>query len=562
MLGSCAGRFMSRKYCMMTPSKTFVREATGLVREASWFDVFMYNEAGMSYAGAMLLASMFAFIFVGGDFFAEWLLTTLFGALIGLTYYLLSVTMPRTGADYIYTSRILHPAVGLVAAGFVGWLAALVNIGYGASAWTLQAVVPFLSVISLTTNNPGLASLAAAISSPMTAFVIAVITMGIWGLIIAVTGLRRYMLIQNILIVISIISLFVMIGVTLTTSHSEFVASFDAVSKGYGTSYSDVISKATQAGWTPTPRTLTQALLIVPNMASAAWWGSQSAAFAGEIKRIRRSQLIGIVGAIVVMTTLFFVAYVSLTEMVGYEFGNAMAWFGFNNPGAVSIPVVLPYPTVFYYCLAAKNIVLMTIIALGGVFPMMMFVPWGILIFSRYLFAMSFDRVLPESVSRMNERFHSPVNAVLIATAFAIVLMVLEQYFSSFPSAALWVYYVGVVANVLLQPAAFMSALSLALLPYVRKQLYEQAFPFKQKIAGIPIATWSGVITMGIVAYFVDVWFLQPPWSQLEYGGFPELAYLAVAFGIIMVFVYFLVKAYRMRHGIDLSLAFKEIPPE
>jgi APA family basic amino acid/polyamine antiporter len=547
---------------MMSSSKTFVREATGLVREASWFDVFMYNEAGMSYAGAMLLASMFAFIFVGGDFLIEWLLTTICGVFIGLTYYLLSVTMPRAGADYIYTSRILHPAIGVVAAGFVGWLAALVNIGYGASAWTLQAVVPFLSVMSLTTNNPGLGSLATGLSAPMTAFVIAVITMAVWGLIIAVSGLRRYMLIQNILIVISILALFVMIGVTLTTSHSDFVASFDSIAKGYGTSYSDVIAKATQAGWTPTPRNLTQALLIVPNMASAAWWGSQSAAFAGEIKRIRRSQLIGIVGAIVVMTTLFFVAYVSIAEMVGYDFGNAMAWFGFNNPSVITIPVLLPYPTVFYYCLAAKNIILMTIIALGGVVTMMMFVPWGILIFSRYLFAMSFDRVLPESVSRVNERFHSPVNSVLIATVFSIILMILEQYFSSFPSAALWVYYVGVIANVLLQPAAFMSALSLALLPYVRKQLYEQAFPFKQKIAGIPVATWSGVITMVIVACFVDVWFLQPPWSQLEYGGFPELAYLAVAFGIIMIFVYFIIKAYRIRQGVDLSLAFKEIPPE
>jgi basic amino acid/polyamine antiporter, APA family len=547
----------------MTSSKhAFVREATGLVREASWFDVFMYNEAGMSYAGAMLLASMFAFIFIGGDFLTEWLLTVVFGALIGLTYYLLSATMPRTGADYIYDSRILHPAAGLVAAGFVGWLAALVNIGYGASAWSLQALVPFLSVMSYTTGNPALAGLAAAVSSPVTAFVIAVITTAIWGLIIGVGGLRRYLLIQNILIVITLVATAAMIGVTLTTPHTEFVAAFDAVAKGYGTSYSGIIAQATQAGWTPAPRTLAASLLIVPNMMSAAWWGSQSACFAGEIKNVRRSQLIGVVGAIVVMTTVFFVAYASLTAMVGYDFASATAWFGFNNPSAISVPVLLPYPTVFYYCLAAKNIVLMTLIALGGILPMMLFVPWGILIFSRYMFAMSFDRIMPESVSRINERFHSPMNSVIIATVLSIIVMALEQYLSSFPSAALWVYYVGVIANVLLQPAAFISALALALLPYVRKQLYEQAFPFKRKIAGIPVATWSGLITMGILIYSLDVWFLQPPWSLLEYGGFPELAYLAVAFGIIMIFVYFVVKAYRMRQGVDLSLAFKEIPPE
>jgi APA family basic amino acid/polyamine antiporter len=554
---------MSRKYCMMTPSKTFVREATGLVREAGWFDVFMYNEAGMGFAGSMIMTSMFAIIYLGGDFFTAWWASTILGIFIGLTYYLLSVTMPRAGADYIYTSRILHPAIGLVAAGFMGWLAALINIGYGATGWILYSLVPFLSVISFTTNNPGLADLALAASSPAIAFVIAVITIGIWGMIIGVGGLRRYLLIQNILIVITLVSTAVMMGITLTTPNSQFVAAFDSVAKSYGTSYTDVISKATQAGWTPVPTTAAQTFFLVPMILTGSWWATQSAAFAGEIKRIQRSQLIGVVIAIFVMTTIFFVAYSSLTAMVGYNFANAMAWFGFNNPSAITIPVLLPYPTVFYYGLAAKNIVLVTIIALGGgIIPMMMFIPWGIMIFSRYMFAMSFDRVLPESVSRVNERFHSPMNSVIIATVLSMVIMGLEQYFSSFPSAASWIYYVGLLANALLQVAAFISALALALLPYVRKQLYEQAFPFKQKIAGVPVATWSGIITMAILVYTLDVWFLQPPYSQLIYGGFPQIAYLAVAFGILFLLVYVAVKAYRIRQGIDLSLAFKEIPPE
>ena len=131
--------------------------------------------------------------------------------------------------------------------------------------------------MSFTTGNPALASLAVAVSSPVTAFVIAVITTTIWGLIIGVGGLRRYLLIQNILIVITLVATAAMIGVTLTTPHTEFVAAFDAVAKGYGTSYSDIIAKATQAGWTPAPRTLSQAVLIVPMILSASWWATQSA---------------------------------------------------------------------------------------------------------------------------------------------------------------------------------------------------------------------------------------------------------------------------------------------
>ena len=59
-------------FCAMTPKQVFVREATGLVREASWFDVFMYNEVGMSFAGSMIMTSMFAIIILGGDFFTAW----------------------------------------------------------------------------------------------------------------------------------------------------------------------------------------------------------------------------------------------------------------------------------------------------------------------------------------------------------------------------------------------------------------------------------------------------------------------------------------------------------
>jgi len=556
-----AGVFVS-EYCAMSPKKVFLREATGLVRQASWFDVFMYNEAGMSFGSVMIFSFAIGQISMGGDFFTEWWASAILGVFIGLTYYLLSVTMPRTGADYIYASRILHPSVGLIAAGFVGWMAALANIGYGASAWILYGFVPFLSVISLTTNNPALANLAVAVNSVQITFVIAAITTGIWGFIIAVVGLRKYLVIQNILVVICLMSTAVMIFVSVTTPHLEFVTAFDAVAKGYGTSYADILAKATQAGWTPAPTTPIQALFVVPMVLAGSWWATQSAVFSGEIKNIRKSQLIGMLVSILLMTTVFFVAIVSLTAMVGYNFANAMAYFGLNNPSAISIPVLLPYPAAFYYGLATNNIVLTGIIAVGGIISFMIWIPWGIMIFSRYLFAMSFDRILPEAVSKISDRFHSPLNSVLMATVLSIVVMGLEQYLTSFPSASVWVYYVGISANLLLQIAAFISALALASLPYLRKELYEQAFPFKRRIAGIPVATWSGLITLGILMYTLDVWFLQPPWSLLIYGGFPELVYLCVAFGIILVFTYIGVKAYRTRQGIDLSLIFKEIPPE
>ena len=66
---------------------------------------------------------------------------------------------------------------------------------------------------------------------------------------------------------------------------------------------------------------------------------------------------------------------------------------------------------------------------------------------------------------------------------------------------------------------------------------------------------------MGILVYSLGVWFL-PPYSLIPFGGFPQIAYLCVAFGIILIFVYFGVNAYRKHQGIELALVFKQIPPE
>src|SRR5437879_5192323 len=110
-------------------AKPFVREATGLVKAASAFDVFMYNQAGMAIVGNGISFAVLGFIYLGGDLFTMWWVSLVLTVLLMLTYYLLSVAMPRAGADYVYHSRLLHPALGFIAAGFTGWLAALINIG-------------------------------------------------------------------------------------------------------------------------------------------------------------------------------------------------------------------------------------------------------------------------------------------------------------------------------------------------------------------------------------------------------------------------------------------------
>jgi amino acid transporter len=538
----------------------YVREATGLVKEASWFDVFMYNQASMLAAAAPIWGVGF-YIYLGGDFFTMWWLSIVLSVFLVLTYYLLSCAMPRAGSDYTYDSRILHPAIGFVVAGLMGFGQALLNVVYSAVGWVSTGIAPVLLYASFATNNPSLADLAVAISSPLFYFLLATITIVGFGFILVVGGFKRFLLFENIVMVISLIGMIAMFLVCLTTPHSEFVSMFDTVAKNYGTSYSDILAKSAASGWSSPPATPVQTLMILPGIMSFTWFGMQSTAFAGEIKNIKKSNMFGMTLSVIVFATLFIAAFAACVNMIGYDFATAMANISYNNPSAISIPVLIPWSAVFFYGLASKNLAIAILIALAPMFSYLAGTGVFILVFCRFLFAMSFDRVLPEFVSRIDERFHSPRNSVILSVVISIAILAVTQVLSAVPSTSTYTLYIGLMPNALMQSTFLITAFSLAVFPYLRKELYEQVFPFKRKIAGIPIATWVGTISIGIVLYTLDIWFLQP-FSPLVYGGFTWFGYLIVAFSVLMIITYYGIKAYRAHQGIDVSLAFKQIPPE
>src|SRR6056297_4276263 len=105
----------------------FTRRASGLVRELSWLDVFIFVVAGPAASGIMFYSVSTAADFPG----ASLPLAFLFGLIIFLPITLLvainSATMPRSGGLYIGVSRVMGPTLGFLSA----WL---LFIGYGISS--------------------------------------------------------------------------------------------------------------------------------------------------------------------------------------------------------------------------------------------------------------------------------------------------------------------------------------------------------------------------------------------------------------------------------------------
>src|ERR671919_2342649 len=93
----------------------FERKATGLVREAGTLDTLIYNINFVSLGLMTALVFLFSTAFYpGANLYWTAILTFLLVVPTSLVFAFFASTMPRSGGDYVYVSRTLHPALGLM----------------------------------------------------------------------------------------------------------------------------------------------------------------------------------------------------------------------------------------------------------------------------------------------------------------------------------------------------------------------------------------------------------------------------------------------------------------
>ena len=86
-------------------------KSTGLVREASALDATIFNAVFSAPVGATLAWGVFFALsaFPGADLVTATLISLLINIPILIMMALLASSMPRTGGDYVWVSRILSP---------------------------------------------------------------------------------------------------------------------------------------------------------------------------------------------------------------------------------------------------------------------------------------------------------------------------------------------------------------------------------------------------------------------------------------------------------------------
>jgi amino acid transporter len=467
----------------------------------------------------------------------SFLLATPLVAACGLVYLYFTVIMPRSGGDYVWVSRTLSP--------FLGFFANL-SLTFVFLTWISFNFTYMLSVVM-----PSVAYVAgwnsAALTSPnhLEVFLIATALTAIFTavMILGVRVVARYMMITFAIVWVGILAWLIDMAVG---SNGHFNSAFNAHS---GTTVSAVMSSANHFGFSAAGGIGWVATLFGMIYCFQVYTGFQwTGYFAGEIRNVRRTATTSILGALLISAVGYVVACALIYKYYGFQFFGSSVFLAFSSTPHWT-PGFQPFLPALINFLPGPQW-LLVFMSMCFLLAIIWWTPTGFMMGTRNMFAWSFDRLAPEGLTTVSDRFHTPVLATLTVGVIVEGLNYLNVY-QGLGSFLLNALVVMAVAFIIVSAAA-------AVTPWRRPGMHAQAPGWAQvKIAGLPVITLVAVISA--VSWGFVLWVaLHTGISSV--GLKPMLEAFAIpAAGILY---YIGVRLVRNAQGMQLSAAFAEIPPE
>jgi amino acid transporter len=523
-----------------------------LIRVAGSWDVFIFNVGLVSVGIAIAFNQYYGpSLYPGAQPAISTLLAALGMCVVAVTFYLWSVIFPRSGGVYVILSRTTNPAVAFV----FSLLETVILLYYGALAASLLVQVglaSFFATVGSVGGNDTLVNWAADVSKPSGVFWIGTGVLLLAGLLLA-TGTRRYFTVQKVMFVIALVATAITVIVMLFGSRSSFQTHLTSLT---GLKYDSVIKTAEAKGYTPHSGIdwgETFKFLVWPLLPLLG--AIQSIGIGGEIKKVRSSQLVGMLGAVIGTGLLIALFAVLSNKAFGYTFQGAI---GFNSlsgvaNGTTEGPIgAAPYFTTLAGILA-NNVPLAIIIMAAFVAWFWFWIPAEIAYSTRTMIAWSFDRLVPSQMGYVSRRFHTPVVAIGIGTAVSIVFMWLIAYH-------------GIALLTLIEALLVIwgTAMVVAIVfPWTGKRFYNASPAKAYRIAGLPLMSVAAVLSTAFFALaFVLLWRDDNAAGPLL--GHAHRTELWIVVGTLVAGIAWYIGnlLYRRRQGVDIELAFKQIPIE
>ena len=488
--------------------EVFTRKASGLVRVMSPYSAFVYNilTMGLIFPWTYLWAPG---ALPGGKMVWGILLAILLELPIALAYVWLSTALPRSGGDYVFQSRAFGGFWGftLLMSGFVIWILQWVAL----SGWLLSYLgfAPLFLGLGATMNNPTLSTVGVWFTSS-TGIIIVSILNALLAMLLLVSGFKNYVKIQYVMFYGILLAFGTMLIVLLTTSPGEFAARLNAFAfktSGVTEFYQTAVDATVAAGININPPfSLWATLLVAPIAWTSLQWATYSAEQNGEIKDARsfKNQAFILVGSMIVTGLLLALLAYALERAAGSQFMYVAGAGYWGGVAEAKIAGFWLWPNILAVAMAASPWVVL-FIGFGYILNSFQIVNNCYIGVTRIMVAMSLDRLLPEWVSKVDERLHTPVNAHLIYFLFSLPVI--------------WAYnkvgleggpsWISLTLGVTFACGYVFAASSLAgaVLPFRAKEAYEASPGAKYKVNGIVAALFT---LIGVAAFLVTTFVLAP----------------------------------------------------
>ena len=578
----------------------FTRQSSGLVREVSVVNALFFNTSafiGGTLGGAFQIAVLAGVpvVVVGGLTNWSWVAFIVGGlcVLLALIFASLTSVMPRSGGDYVFSSRIV-PKVGPL----LGWLESWGLVFASIALLQFETVQMLRStqvegrIIGIGTGidffnnaNSWFTDGSTGDVTGVPGFIAALVVFAFVGWVV-LQPTRRFHKIVTYLTILGIVgwALMALCGL-LFFDQAAFAANLPTYANGITV---DQLAKAAgdahlTSGFSfgPTDATTWPFFLMAGIMLFQFIGFQYSAYISGEVRgNVKRGILIAVLGALAMAVLMNSIYAEVLGRKLGMDAQTAWSalWWGYIDPAKAGVALPMGSPNYFQLMGAVAHPELWPIWTLVGaastLFPFLL-MPVYVIFISRVALAWSLDRQVPEWFGTVSERLRAPANAIAATLVVGVVFLVLW----AFPVLK-WFGLEGLAPSsdpaldgkLNLAASAWFTVLASALswiMPGVNAVLARFTRPDLVKDA--PWIRWLPILgAIWLVFAVLLYWFagIGPIYNTIS-GGAEALAYLnssgATFVGIVFVIgiVWYAIQSFRNRRaGIQTELMYQALPPD
>jgi amino acid transporter len=516
----------------------FVRDATGLIREVGAWPSFMAVLALVT-GGVPVLWVAIMYTAPGANWPMAYFIAFLPTLMMAGLFTIIGMSMPRSGGDYVFTTRAINPYVGFINYWGVA-IAFVLNLGIF-SFYTGTYFGYMLAGLGAFYNASSLADIGTFLIEPVPSFILAASVI----IISCILSLIRPRITWALVFWAGVISL----GATVVM----FIALGGINQSGFAAAYNSFMSNSTayegviqQGGVTAPPDNMLATAAALPFVWFAYTWYNLPTTWSGEMKNVKKSMPIAIIVAIAAIAVYYILFAVIVTNAFGQAFLDNWSSLAASDAAPISgVGGFIP----FFALLVYNNPALYAVMFLALWLPIFFEFPPLIIAQTRYLFAWSFDRILPENVSSVSERFHTPVIATVLVTIGGIIAAGIIAFLPNsgeFATLSFTMFTFGFI----------IPAIAAIVFPFRKKQIYENSFVAKKKF-GLPLLSWLG---LGAAIYLIYSTYLAYQSGTLPIDSFSITMYgtIYILGALVLVVGYLRTRS----KGLPLDLVFKEIPPE